>query len=584
MSDKHECNCGADVAGGQAVCPLWGQIMGKRAWEICSGKPHASRPVPPMYRLRKLSKWYRRILDREPPEIVVQQQLARKRLCVHLGEQTGEMEDCKSCGNDGKVKTRFKVFACRVPEIGKTTIPECVFCPHYKARVPDAPKPCEPLEPPGPEQCLGCAYAYLSLPPERLDHKEWSAWPNVQEAHKLGVERFAGTVGEYPEHCAGRGVVMAAGGVKYFVNAWVATNILRHVGCTLPVEWWYLGDGEMDRTMLQLAGELGVKCVNAFDVAAKLDRWPRILSGWELKPFAMLHSEFREVLFLDADNVPTRDPSFLFEHDEYRYFGSVFWPDLAPPGNREEWIPPGAWEAVGLAYQDVRAFESGQALVDKARCWKELSLTVWLNEHSDRYYQVVYGDKDTFLLAWQVFGTQYGMTRFPAGPRSYGIAQLDFDGNILFQHRCQAKWQLRGRNRRVGDFIHGAECLRAIRDLRDRWHGRLWAYSDQTPEELVVAELLPGRYMYDRAGLGSRELELLLGGAIGIGKADCEQGWSVRITDAHPELLITGSGNLTMRLRTAGVHTWYGRWERHERCGVTLSRMLPYREAERLAG
>jgi hypothetical protein len=48
-----------------------------------------------------------------------------------------------------------------------------------------------------------------------------------------------------------------------------------------------------------------------------LGRFPHpSLGGWQLKPYSIVHCPFREVLFLDADNVPLRDPTFLFECDE----------------------------------------------------------------------------------------------------------------------------------------------------------------------------------------------------------------------------------------------------------------------------
>ena len=43
-----------------------------------------------------------------------------------------------------------------------------------------------------------------------------------------------------------RGIVIPAGGQTYFTNAWVCLNMLRRSGCTLPVEFWYLGPSEFE--------------------------------------------------------------------------------------------------------------------------------------------------------------------------------------------------------------------------------------------------------------------------------------------------------------------------------------------------
>eukprot|EP00039_Didymoeca_costata_P013286 m.199422 g.199422 ORF g.199422 m.199422 type:complete len:124 (+) comp15728_c0_seq5:579-950(+) len=48
---------------------------------------------------------------------------------------------------------------------------------------------------------------------------------------------------------------------------------------------------------------------------------------FHLKPLVLRHTDLSEVLFLDADNIPTRDPSFLFEDARYKSSGAIFWPD-----------------------------------------------------------------------------------------------------------------------------------------------------------------------------------------------------------------------------------------------------------------
>jgi len=125
------------------------------------------------------------------------------------------------------------------------------------------------------------------------------------------ARRFIETIDEYPpQRFEGRGVVMCAGGPKYFPCAWVCINMLRHVGCKLPIEMWSLNSREITPLMRKLVKPLDVRCVNA---AAVRKRHPaRILKGWELKPYAILHSRFEEVLFLDADNVPVLNPESLF--------------------------------------------------------------------------------------------------------------------------------------------------------------------------------------------------------------------------------------------------------------------------------
>src|SRR5207302_1106010 len=122
--------------------------------------------------------------------------------------------------------------------------------------------------------------------------------------HNAGTacERFIPAIPAYPGQFQGRGIVICGGGLNYFTCAWVCISMLRRLGCDLPIELWHLGGKELDDRMKTLVARLGVRCVDGCKVRKKFPA--RILRGWELKPYAILHSSFREVLLLDADNVP----------------------------------------------------------------------------------------------------------------------------------------------------------------------------------------------------------------------------------------------------------------------------------------
>lgn len=42
-----------------------------------------------------------------------------------------------------------------------------------------------------------------------------------------------------------KGVLICGGGQKYIPSLWVCLNMLRHWGCSLPVEVWHLGGQEI---------------------------------------------------------------------------------------------------------------------------------------------------------------------------------------------------------------------------------------------------------------------------------------------------------------------------------------------------
>lgn len=367
--------------------------------------------------------------------------------------------------------------------------------------------------------------------------------------------------------------MIPAGGEKYFPCAWVLATRLRALGCTLPIEFWHLGEWEMDEQMRQLASELGAECVNA----SRLQREHpvRQLHGWGLKPYAILHSKFREVLLLDADNVPVRDPTFLFDSAQFNASGAVFWPDYGR-------LQPDRliWTICDVPYRDEPEFESGQVLVDKQRCWNALQLTMHMNEHSEFYYQHIHGDKDTFHMSWRMLNQPYAMIPHPIHRLPCVMCQHDFDGKRLFQHRNLDKWTLKGRNARIRDFIDELHCFNALEDLRKRWDGvvRLDSSTDRESRS-YCQEIVEARYFcYERVGYDSRPMEFLPDGTIGLGTARLERAWCVRRTgDGEPVLWILGE-SLTCILRRELKNRWIGKWESYEQMPINLSKFEPPNE------
>jgi ADP-heptose:LPS heptosyltransferase len=301
-----------------------------------------------------------------------------------------------------------------------------------------------------------------------------------------GATDFIAAVPPYPDRFAGRGIVICGGGTRMFSNAWVCIHMLRKLGCTLPIELWHLGPVEMDTTMEELVRPLGVTCL---DGSSHPSVWPVKVKGvWPLKPFAIINSRFEQVLLLDADNVPVRNPEFLFEHPAFRAQGAVFWPDVGRLP-----MDSTAWKLFDVAYRDEPEVESGQVLVDKKRCWAPLLLCMWYNEQCALFYQHVHGDKDTFRFAFHRLGFPYAMLPHPVALLEGAMYQHDFDGARLFQHRNCDKWDLLGRNHAIPGFLYEAECRAFLVDLAQRWDGRLaWLKETQSKIERSAAATRSG--------------------------------------------------------------------------------------------
>lgn len=398
----------------------------------------------------------------------------------------------------------------------------------------------------------------------------WAGWPNVIEAHRVMAQRFADSL--IPAHVAypePRGIVIAGGGLKYFPCVWVCVHLLRHLGCKLPIQLWYLGDNECDPYMKRLLRPLGVECVDARKVEKE---YPcRILCGWELKPYSTLYSPFEQVLFLDADNGPVRDPTYLFESPQFREYGAVFWPDY------DNWtLKKDVWEIFGMPeivqrWQSERAFESGQYLIDKGRCWRELRMALWYAEHSDFVFRVVYGDKECFHLGWRKLGTEYAMPARSPGWNVHTIVQYDFDDQIVFQHRCQDKWKLGGGNRYNPSLANEDLCFELVDQLRRIWDGVPWSNLEPTPEEQRVIDSLTGRkFLYRRVGYDERPMSLERHCRVGLGAAECERRWYVNQDDGEFVLTISRLDRPTCHLRQDADGVWRGQWLEHEKMPIEL--------------
>lgn len=274
----------------------------------------------------------------------------------------------------------------------------------------------------------------------------------------------------------GAGLVILAGGPERFPGLWVNLTMLRRVlGCQLPIEVWHFGPQALSERMVGLLARFGVECVDAFEV--QRNHPMPVSSARGCRPYAIVHSSFREVVLLDADTLALIDPAELLAWPEFRQTGAVFWPDLDNLGRDNQ-----IWDLCRLPYRDEPGVESGQVVVDKARGWAALQLTLHLHEHSDFYSRFIDGDRAAFHLAWRMLEQPYSMPqtrpdwviglRNPAGPPSPGVlVQHDFAGRALFHHPAGAGWSALGEDLHLPGFPYEAECRSALLELRTIWDG-----------------------------------------------------------------------------------------------------------------
>lgn len=365
------------------------------------------------------------------------------------------------CRHRQEPRTRG-VSLCRSPKLAGTRLvtPDlCRACPFADPHLAG--------EPVHPAMSVERLAALIDGPP-RAWPCGWEDWEVTHQAHRRAADRFLAALPAYPEgRFRGRGIVIAGGGPAYFPSLYVTVRAIRHVGCELPIQVWYLGRAdELPPDRRAILERYGVECV---DADAVREQYPcRILNGWELKVYAVLHAPFEEVLSLDADSYPVRDPSFLFDEPRYRTAGAVFWPDFRDG-------PPLDWRPFGVPPTGRVSVESGQFVVDKRASWRPLSLAWWYNDHSDWSYLHGYGDKHTLEVAWARCGAAAVMYREDVEWSLHSFLQAGPDGRLLFVHRCKDKFRFGSpaymnpqpfaENRFHPDLPLEADCFRWLREL-----------------------------------------------------------------------------------------------------------------------
>jgi alpha 1,3-mannosyltransferase len=249
----------------------------------------------------------------------------------------------------------------------------------------------------------------------------------------MGQTLFPWTAPYFPDHLSlylqikngGRGIVFTAGNkqVSYILTSIVT---IRKLGCTLPIEVLYLGATDLSPTMRQKIESFpNVVTRNLEHMIHTGNDWK--FEGFDMKPFAMLVSSFREAILVDADVGFLKNPESLFLDWGYVETGTLFFYDRIHNNNddRNEWVRAAMpkpfsdrfekkfdlSEKLGPTRSDQ---ESGVVVFDKSKHFISLLLIAWLNgpnRHGSSepvidkgFYEVYYGDKDSFWFGMELAG------------------------------------------------------------------------------------------------------------------------------------------------------------------------------------
>ncbi len=343
----------------------------------------------------------------------------------------------------------------------------------------------------------------------------------------------ATSAGPYPAASSGgRGIVICAGGPVMLTNAYVLVRVLRDIHKSdLPIEIWHLGAQEMPGLMATVFIELGCRIVDAS--SGNRGTHGSIRDGWQLKSYAVKSSGFEDVLLLDADQVPLADPEMLFDCPQYLGTGAIFWPDIIDLSAENP-----IWPMLGLEPERVRSWESGQLCVNRKKHWKAINVALAMNERAETFYRLIYGDKDTFLLAWRLSGSECAVVPHSPFQSERFLCQRDFDGKPLFQHRTNCKWSLNEANVNPTGFRLFDECDGFLNELKNIWNGQIFVppVRNLAAQQMESDLVRTGHFTYLRGSETAQRIELLPGHQVGAGRSPSLMNWCVCHTEGENQL------------------------------------------------
>ena len=254
-----------------------------------------------------------------------------------------------------------------------------------------------------------------------------------------------------------KGVIVCAGGFRaiecFGGLSWMRELERRDPSLPkLPIEWFYAGD-EMPQMMIDfLKPKLEpIKFVDCLKISKESSE---LLKGYPMKAFAPIHTSFESFILLDSDCIPLKHPGWVFENENFKTKGTMFWRDFKHRGNFGKLYNKHhqAFDnklMISVDFLNMPENESGQFVVNRKMHLDVLKFVWGLNKMKDVFYKVVHGDKDLFALGFYLtdnFKYYYQVPLYPYTIRNtkseheaIGQRNPENPTEIVFVHRTHQK-------------------------------------------------------------------------------------------------------------------------------------------------
>ncbi|KAJ3076734.1 hypothetical protein HDU98_000614 [Podochytrium sp. JEL0797] len=189
--------------------------------------------------------------------------------------------------------------------------------------------------------------------------------------------------------------------------------------CTLPIEIFYNGDTDLSPEKRAQLSKLPGSSITFIDLHKRLPL-VKDISGFNIKPFVMLASSFREVIFLDDDVTLFQNPDTIVSESQlYKTYGVLFFLDRSFSRGDSEWVR-GFLTSPSVVAQRNRYMmnisrdeqESSLVVLDKGRLGVVHALLAAchmnLKEARDgALHKHTHGDKESFWMAHEMVRAPY---------------------------------------------------------------------------------------------------------------------------------------------------------------------------------
>lgn len=223
------------------------------------------------------------------------------------------------------------------------------------------------------------------------------------------------------------GIVIAVGN-KYVKFACHTIKVIREIyKSSIPIEIFYNGIEDLRSDAIEMFDSMPmVKTVNLKTFVSIND-----LAEWDIKPFAILFSSFRNVILMDADAIFMQNPEILFGEEGYQRSGTLFFHDrtlFSGDFEKSRWISRVIPEPHSPSLRMNRLFlgqssheqEAGVVIIDKSRHFIGILTVCSLNlpKSKEQIRLETHGEKETFWIAMELVEESYEF--LPNKPGSIG--------------------------------------------------------------------------------------------------------------------------------------------------------------------